>query len=316
MVRAFNFAKVFTPSLGCCPSAAEHSLNLQMRAFDWPRVAVWRKCSCREETPAILDYKTMEGSLYNTPPCWTIYMCGLVFDHMLQNGGLDKMHKQNQDKAQMLYDAIDGSSGFYKQPVDPSCRCGNKICLANMSGLSSELTFYCPGCMEADNGLCMLRPDLCVLRSLMNVPFTISKGADLEAKFLKEATKAGLVSLFSCYIHNTVSDMAFPVPELVPVPKCLLSKMRLCCFRLCVEIQSERHCRLLRHLWHSFLYWRSNSRGIAQWEACELQFTTACPWRASNYSSTSWRSHSLLPYNTCSRSRASSALYSSFDRSA
>lgn len=81
-----------------------------------------RVLACREETPAILDYKKMEGSLYNTPPCWTIYMCGLVFDHMLQDGGLDKMHKQNQAKAQMLYDAIDGSSGFYKQPVDPSCR--------------------------------------------------------------------------------------------------------------------------------------------------------------------------------------------------
>lgn len=77
---------------------------------------------CRVETPAILDYKTMEGSLYNTPPCWTIYMCGLVFDHMLKTGGLEAMHQQNKDKAQMLYDAIDGLHGFYKQPVDPSCR--------------------------------------------------------------------------------------------------------------------------------------------------------------------------------------------------
>jgi phosphoserine aminotransferase len=30
----------------------------------------------------------MLGSMYNTPPCWAIYMCGLVFDHMLRNGGL------------------------------------------------------------------------------------------------------------------------------------------------------------------------------------------------------------------------------------
>lgn len=73
--------------------------------------------------------------------------------------------------------------------------------------------------MEADNGLCMLRPDLCVRRSLMNVPFTISKGADLEAKFLKEATKAGLVSLFSWYISNTVSDMNFSCPWAGPCPK-------------------------------------------------------------------------------------------------
>ncbi len=38
---------------------------------------------CRPETPAVLDYKVMEGSLYNTPPCWSIYVCGLVFKHML-----------------------------------------------------------------------------------------------------------------------------------------------------------------------------------------------------------------------------------------
>ena len=31
----------------------------------------------------MLDYKVMEGSLYNTPPCWSIYVCGLVFKHML-----------------------------------------------------------------------------------------------------------------------------------------------------------------------------------------------------------------------------------------
>ena len=38
---------------------------------------------CRPETPTVLDYKVMEGSLYNTPPCWSIYVCGLVFKHML-----------------------------------------------------------------------------------------------------------------------------------------------------------------------------------------------------------------------------------------
>lgn len=77
----------------------------------------------RPETPAILDYKVMDGSLYNTPPCWTIYMCGLVFSHMLRSGGLASMHAQNEAKAQLLYNAIDGSSGFYNQPVDPACRC-------------------------------------------------------------------------------------------------------------------------------------------------------------------------------------------------
>lgn len=65
----------------------------------------------------------MEGSLYNTPPCWPIYICGLVFSHMLSTGGLSAMHSHNQAKAQLLYGTIDGSSGFYNQPVDSASRC-------------------------------------------------------------------------------------------------------------------------------------------------------------------------------------------------
>ena len=42
-----------------------------------------RAHSRRPETPAVLDYQVMEGSMYNTPPSWSIYMCGLVFKHML-----------------------------------------------------------------------------------------------------------------------------------------------------------------------------------------------------------------------------------------
>lgn len=38
---------------------------------------------CRPETPAMLHYETLLGSLYNTPPCWSIYICGLVFEHLL-----------------------------------------------------------------------------------------------------------------------------------------------------------------------------------------------------------------------------------------
>ena len=73
--------------------------------------------ACREETPATLDFKVMEGSMYNTPPCWAIYMCGLVFNHMLRNGGIDAMQKTNEAKAKVLYDAIDGSDGFYVNPI-------------------------------------------------------------------------------------------------------------------------------------------------------------------------------------------------------
>ena len=55
--------------------------------------------------------------MYNTPPCWAIYMCGLVFNHMLRNGGIEAMKKTNDAKAKILYDAIDGSDGFYVNPI-------------------------------------------------------------------------------------------------------------------------------------------------------------------------------------------------------
>jgi phosphoserine aminotransferase len=50
----------------------------------------------RGDTPAILDWKVMEDSLYNTPPCWVIYMCGLVFQHMLEQGGIPAVAQRNQ----------------------------------------------------------------------------------------------------------------------------------------------------------------------------------------------------------------------------
>lgn len=76
----------------------------------------------RPETPATLDYHVMEGSMYNTPPCWPIYICGLVFDHMVRAGGLQAMEQANQEKAQVVYGAIEDSQGFYQNPVDPAVR--------------------------------------------------------------------------------------------------------------------------------------------------------------------------------------------------
>ncbi len=72
-----------------------------------------------EGTPAMLDYKihAAEGSMYNTPPTYTWYIAGLVFDWLLRNGGLAAMGAINERKAKKLYAAIDGS-GFYKNPVE------------------------------------------------------------------------------------------------------------------------------------------------------------------------------------------------------
>ena len=65
-------------------------------------------------TPSMLDYKIMadEGSMYNTPPTYGIYIAGLVFSHLLKNGGVAAMQKYNEKKAAILYDFLDSSSLF------------------------------------------------------------------------------------------------------------------------------------------------------------------------------------------------------------
>jgi phosphoserine aminotransferase len=75
-------------------------------------------------TPVMLDYKIHDenNSLYNTPPCYGIYMCGLVFEDLLEQGGLKEVEKNNKKKAEILFDAIDGSNGFYRCPVEKSVR--------------------------------------------------------------------------------------------------------------------------------------------------------------------------------------------------
>lgn len=62
-------------------------------------------------TPTMLTYKTHadKGSLYNTPPCYNIYICGLVFKWLKEMGGLSEMKKRNEEKAKILYDYLDQS---------------------------------------------------------------------------------------------------------------------------------------------------------------------------------------------------------------
>ena len=55
-----------------------------------------------------------KGSMYNTPPTYTIYIMGLVYKWLLKNGGLEAMQKVNEAKGKLLYDAIDNSDGYYK----------------------------------------------------------------------------------------------------------------------------------------------------------------------------------------------------------
>lgn len=77
-----------------------------------------------EGIPAMLDYKNLakNGSMYNTPPCFAIYLCGLVFKWALGEGGLAAIHAKNAAKAQILYNAIDASDGYYRGHAEKECR--------------------------------------------------------------------------------------------------------------------------------------------------------------------------------------------------
>ncbi|MGI6046106.1 MAG: 3-phosphoserine/phosphohydroxythreonine transaminase, partial [Eggerthellaceae bacterium] len=81
-------------------------------------IAIMRDDLIRDEvlpgTPTMLKYATYseKGSLYNTPPCYTIYICGLVFKWLKSIGGLEEMSKRNHEKAKILYDFLDQSTLF------------------------------------------------------------------------------------------------------------------------------------------------------------------------------------------------------------
>ena len=122
-------------------------------------------------TPTMLKFKTHADadSLYNTPPCYGIYICGKVFKWLLKNGGLAEMKKKNEEKAKILYDFLDESKLF-------------------------------KGTVVAKD------------RSLMNVPF-VTGDADLDAKFVKEATEAGFVNLKG---HRSVGGMRASIYNAMP----------------------------------------------------------------------------------------------------
>jgi phosphoserine aminotransferase len=74
-------------------------------------------------TPAVLDWtlQAANASMYNTPPTFAIYLAGLVFAWLKEQGGLDAMAVRNRRKAEALYGYIDGS-GFYANPVEKASR--------------------------------------------------------------------------------------------------------------------------------------------------------------------------------------------------
>ena len=79
--------------------------------------------NARDITPTMLDYKVMadNDSMYNTPPCYSIYMCKLVLEWIKSLGGLEVMKERNEKKAAVLYDYLDKSELFIA-PVLPRDR--------------------------------------------------------------------------------------------------------------------------------------------------------------------------------------------------
>lgn len=68
-----------------------------------------------EKVPTYMcyDIHAKSGSLYNTPNCWSIYVCGKVFKYLKKTGGLSAMQKRNEEKAAILYDFLDNSKMFH-----------------------------------------------------------------------------------------------------------------------------------------------------------------------------------------------------------
>lgn len=131
--------------------------------------------SPRAGTPTMLSYKTHADadSMYNTPPCYTIYVLGKVLHWIEKNGGAEGMLKRNREKADYLYNFLD-SSDFYHAMAEKGSRS-----LMNVP----FLTKYSAGATDEAS---------------------LAKEKEINDKFVKEAAAAGLVNLKG---HRLVGGM-------------------------------------------------------------------------------------------------------------
>ncbi|MBR5779842.1 MAG: 3-phosphoserine/phosphohydroxythreonine transaminase [Clostridia bacterium] len=85
--------------------------------------------NARENIPVMLNYTVQaeNGSMYNTPPCYSIYVAGLVFKWLLATGGLEEREKINVKKANILYDYLDNSK-LFKATADKEVRSLMNVC--------------------------------------------------------------------------------------------------------------------------------------------------------------------------------------------
>jgi len=135
----------YVPDTGDVPLVADMSSNILSRPIDVARYGVIYAGAQKNigpagltvvivredlighagaDVPAMLDYKVHADaeSMSNTPPTYAWYIAGLVFEWLKDLGGLTARSQINQRKAAKLYDCVDASGGFYRNPVEPSCR--------------------------------------------------------------------------------------------------------------------------------------------------------------------------------------------------
>ena len=102
--------------------------------------------NAREDIPTMLNWQVMadNDSMYNTPPCYAIYVAGLVYKWILGLGGLEAMQKINQEKAAILYDYLD-SSELFKPGADKDYRS-----MMNVTFVTGDEDLDKKFCKEAD----------------------------------------------------------------------------------------------------------------------------------------------------------------------
>ncbi|MBR4322432.1 3-phosphoserine/phosphohydroxythreonine transaminase [Treponema sp.] len=145
--------------------------------------------ACLPGTPTMLAYKTHadNGSMYNTPPCYTIYVLGKVLHWIEKNGGAEGMLKRNKEKADYLYNFLD-SSDFYHATTEKGSRS-----LMNVPFLTKYSTAETAAAGKKDEAD---RSDA--------EKAALAKEKEINDKFVKEAAAAGLVNLKG---HRLVGGM-------------------------------------------------------------------------------------------------------------
>ena len=101
--------------------------------------------NARDITPSMLDYALMaeNDSLYNTPPCYNIYICKLVLEWIKKLGGLDAMKRRNEAKAKLLYDFLDQSKMFHGTVVAKDRSLMNVPFVTDSDELNAEFVKAC-----------------------------------------------------------------------------------------------------------------------------------------------------------------------------